>query len=165
MEATVWFRGQWEYLCPGGLDYVAADTVRLRQHCRLHQPWGVDVTDGHLRILFGAFTTIVALNESGMSLSDVDFFLKATIVVVTLLTAFGVIAVFVAYQEPGVMVAVSEICIVPLPPVSAEELGYTPEQGMQFLRLGSLWMSLANILYLVTVIGGYLLVTIRRAAP
>ena len=116
-------------------------------------------------ILLGTFTTIVALNDPGMSLGDADFFLKAAILVVTLLAASGVVAVLVAYLEPNVMVTASEFRIVPLPPVSAEELGYTPEQGMQFLRLGSLWMSLANILYLVTVVGGYLLVTIRRAAP
>ena len=61
------------------------------------------------------------------------------------------------------MVTASEIRIIPLPEISAEELGYTPEQGMEFLRLGSLWMSLANILYLTIVVGGYLLVTIGRA--
>ena len=116
-------------------------------------------------ILFGTFTTIVALNDPGMSLGDVDFFLKAAIVVITLLTAFGVIAVLVAYLEPSVMVTVSEFRFVPLRPISAVELGYTPEQGVQFLRIGSVWMSLANIVYLVTVVGGYLLVTIRRAAP
>ena len=116
-------------------------------------------------VLFGTFTTIVALNDPGTTLDDSDFFLKAAIVVITLLTVFGVIAVFVGYLEPNVMVFVSEFRIIPLRPISAEELGYTPEQGMQYLRIGGVWMALANIVYLVTVVGGYLLVTIRRAAP
>ncbi len=116
-------------------------------------------------VLFGAFMTIVALNDPGMVLRDSDFFLKTAIVVITLLTAFGVIAVFVGYLEPHVMVTISEFRIIPLRPISAEELGYTPEEGLQYLRIGGVWMALANIVYLVTVVGGFLLVTIRRAAP
>ena len=114
-------------------------------------------------ILFGAFTTIVALSEPGMALRDVDFVLKAAIVVIMLLCSFGVAGSLVAYLEPGIMITASELRIIPLREISAEELGYTPEQGVEFLRLGNLWMSLANILYLVTVVGGYLLVTISRA--
>ena len=116
-------------------------------------------------ILFGTFTTIVALNDPEMSLGDADFFLKAAIVVITLLTVFGVIAVMIGYLEPHVLVTVSEYRIIPLRQISAEELGYTPEQGLQYLRIGGTWMALANIVYLVTVVGGYLLVTIRRSAP
>ena len=116
-------------------------------------------------ILFGTFTTIVALNEPEMNLVDADFFLKAAIVVITLLTVFGVIAVIIGYMEPHVLVTVSEFRIISLPPISAEDLGYTPEEGIQYLRIGGAWMALANIVYLTTVVGGYLLVTIRRAAP
>ena len=114
-------------------------------------------------ILFGAFTTIVALSEPEVALRDVDFVLKAAIVVIMLLCSFGVAGSLVAYLEPGIAITASELRIVPLKEISAEELGYTPEQGVEFLRLGSLWMSLANILYLVTVVGGYMLVTISRA--
>ena len=113
-------------------------------------------------ILFGAFTTIVALNEPGMALRNVDFVFKAAIVVITLLVSFGVVATLVTYLDPGIAITASELRIIPLKEISAEELGYTPDQGVEFLRLGTLWMSLANILYLVTVVGGYLLVTIGR---
>ena len=113
-------------------------------------------------ILFGAFTIIVALNEPGMALRNVDFVLKAAIVVITILVSFGVVATLVTYLDPGIAITASELRIIPLKEISAEELGYTPEQGVEFLRLGTLWMSLANILYLVTVVGGYLLVTIGR---
>ena len=113
-------------------------------------------------ILFGAFTIIVALNEPGMALRNVDFVLKTAIVVIPLLVSFGVVATLVTYLDPGIAITASELRIIPLKEISAEELGYTPEQGVEFLRLGTLWMSLANILYLVTVVGGYLLVTIGR---
>ena len=116
-------------------------------------------------ILFGTFTTIVALSDPEMSLGDADFFLKAAIVVITLLTVFAIIAVIVGYLEPHVMVTVSEFRIIPLRPISAEELGYTPEQGLQYLRIGGVWMALTNIVYMVIVVGGYLLATIRRADP
>ena len=113
-------------------------------------------------ILFGEFTIIVALNEPGMALRNVDFVLKAAIVVITILVSFGVVATLVTYLDPGIAITASELRIIPLKEISAEELGYTPDQGVEFLRLGTLWMSLANILYLVTVVGGYLLVTIGR---
>ncbi len=115
-------------------------------------------------ILFGAFATIVALNEPGTSLADVDFALKAAIVVITLLCSFGVVGSLIAYLEPGTMITSTEFRIVPLREISAEQLGYTPEEGVKLLRLGILWMSLTDIFYLVTVVGGYLLVTIRRVA-
>ena len=114
-------------------------------------------------ILFGAFTIIVALNEPGIALRNGDFALKAAIVAITLLCLLGATATLVAYVEPDIAITASEYRIIPLKEISAEELGYTPEQGVEFLRLGSSWMSVANLLYLVIVVGGYLLVTIGRA--
>ena len=115
-------------------------------------------------ILFGAFATIVALNEPGISLGDVDFVLKAAIAAITLLCSFGVAGMLVTYVDTDTALTAANIRIIPQREISAEELGYTPEEGIRLLRVGSLWMSLANISYLVTVVGGYLLVTIRRTA-
>ena len=115
-------------------------------------------------VLFGAFTTIVALNEPGVSLSDFNFALKAAIVAITVLCSFGVAGTLVAYVDTDTQLIAANIRIIPLPEISAAELGYTPEEGVKLLRLGTLWMSVANISYLVTVVGGYLLVTIRRNA-
>ena len=116
-------------------------------------------------ILFGAFTMIVALNEPGMELEDTGSVLRATIFVITVLCSFGAAGALVSYMDPGAAITASEFRIVPLPEISAEELGYTPEEGVELLRLGILWMSLATIVYLATVLGSYVLVTIRRAAP
>ncbi len=114
-------------------------------------------------ILFGAFTTIVALNEPGVSLGKPDSVFKGAIAVITVLCSFGVAGTLAAYVDMDMAVTASNIRIIPLPEVTAEQLGYTPEEGVKLLRLGSLWMSLAIISYLVTVVGGYLLVTIRRS--
>ena len=114
-------------------------------------------------ILFGAFTTIVALNEPGVSLGKPDSVFKGAIAVITVLCSFGVAGTLAAYVDMDMAVTASNIRIIPLPEVRAEQLGYTPEEGVKLLRLGSLWMSLAIISYLVTVVGGYLLVTIRRS--
>ena len=113
-------------------------------------------------ILFGAFTTIVALSEPGISLGDVNFVLKAAIAVMIVLCSFGVAGALVAYVDTDTALTAASIRIIPLREISAEELGYSPEEGVKLLRLGSLWMSLTSISYLVTVVGGYLLVTIRR---
>ena len=40
--------------------------------------------------------------------------------------------------------------------------GYTPEVGVKLPRLGALRMCLANIAFMVSAIGRYLIVTIRR---
>ena len=114
-------------------------------------------------ILFGAFTIIVALNEPGMALRNGDFALKAATVAITLLCLLGAVATVLAYQEPDIAITASEFRIIPLAEISVEELGYTPEQGVEFLRLGNLWVGVANILYLVIVVGGFLLVMIGRA--
>ena len=115
-----------------------------------------------LGILFGAFSTIIALNEPGLALKDGGFILKAAVVVITLLSAFGVIGTLVAYLEPGIVITAAEFRIIPLGEVAPEALGYTDVQGVERLRLGILWMSLATIAYLVTVVGGYLIATISR---
>ncbi len=117
-----------------------------------------------LGVMFGAFTAIVALNEPGLALKDGGFILKAAVVATTLLAAFGVIGTLAGYLEPGMALAAADFRIIPIGEVSAETLGYTGEEGVERLRLGIVWMSLATIAYLVTVVGGYLVATISRVA-
>ncbi len=115
-------------------------------------------------ILFGAFMTIIALNEPDLVLRDVDFVFKMAIVVITILCTFGVAATYSSYLEPDIAITAAFFRIIPLPEVSPQQLGYTDERGVELLRMGSLWMSLVTIVYLTIVVGGYLLVTIRRVA-
>ena len=89
-------------------------------------------------ILFGAFTTIVALNEPGTSLGDVDFVLRAAIAVMTVLCSFGVAGMQVAFVDTDTALATANIRIIPLPEINAEELGYTPEDGIQVTSAGFL---------------------------
>ena len=116
-------------------------------------------------ILFGAFTMIVALNEPGMVLEDSGAVLRTTVFVITVLCSFGAAGALVSYMDPGAAITASEIRIIPLRGITPEELGYSQEEGVELLRLGILWMSLATIVYLATVLGSYVLVTIRRATP
>ena len=113
-------------------------------------------------ILFVAFATIVAFNEPGMALRDGGFVLKAAIVVTTLLGALGVIGTLAGYLDPGLVVTAEDFRIIPLREVSPEALGYTDEESSARWRLGILWMSFATIVYIVTVVGGYLIMTISR---
>ena len=113
-------------------------------------------------ILFVAFATIVAFNEPGMALRDGGFVLKAAVVVTTLLGALGVIGTLAGYLEPSLVITADGFRIIPLRDVSPEALGYTNEESLARWRLGILWMSLATIVYMVTVVGGYLIITISR---
>ncbi len=116
-------------------------------------------------ILFGAFTMIVALNEPGMVLEDTGAVIRTTVFVITVLCSFGAAGALVSYMDPGAAITASEFRIIPLREINPEALGYTHEEGVELLRLGILWMSLATIVYLSTALGSYVLVTIRRAAP
>ena len=113
-------------------------------------------------ILFVAFSAIVAFNETGLSLRDGGFVLRASVVVITLLGALGVFGTLAGYLEPGLAMVAEDFRIIPLPEVSSEALGYTDEEGLARWRLGILWMSLATIVYIVGVVGGYLIMTINR---
>ena len=115
-------------------------------------------------ILLGAFTTIVALNEPGITLGDVDFVLRAAIVVIALLCAVGVTGSTISYLDPGMMTLAFGFRLIPLGEVSAEQLGYTAEERVKLMRMGNLCMYAALIAYLAAVVGGYLLMTIRRTA-
>ncbi len=115
-------------------------------------------------ILLGAFTTIVALNEPGVALAEVGLVLKAAVAVIGLLCTVGAVGSLIAYLDPSMLIATFEFRIIPLRVVSVEELGYTPEEKVKLMRMGHISMYLAYILYLATVVGGYLLITIRRAA-
>ena len=114
-------------------------------------------------ILFGAFTIIIALDESEAALREMRVVLKALIVAIAILTLFGFVSTLMAYIDPGMALTSAEFRIIPLPEISAEELGYTPEEGVKLIGLGILWKSLAAFLYLVTIVGGHLAMTIRRA--
>ena len=115
-------------------------------------------------ILFVAFATIVAFNEPGMALRDEGFVLKAAVVVTTLLGALGVIGALAVYLDPGLVMTAEDFRIIPLREVSPEALGYTDEESSALWRLGILWMSFTTIVYIVAVVGGYLIMTINRLA-
>ncbi len=115
-------------------------------------------------ILFIAFATIVAFNEPGMALRDGGFVLKAAVVVTTLLGALGIIGTLAGYLDPGLVMTAEDFRIIPLREVSPEALGYTDEERSALWRLGILWMSFATIVYIVAVVGGYLIMTINRLA-
>ena len=116
-----------------------------------------------LGVMFGAFTTIVAFNEPGLKLGQDGFALKTAIVVIVLLCSVGVASLMIAYMEPDMVMTASEFRIIPLPEVSHTELGYTAQEGVDRLRLGMMFMSLTTILYMAIVVGGYLIMTVRRA--
>ena len=115
-------------------------------------------------VLFGAFATIVALDESGSASGETGRVLKAAAWATVLFGLFGLAGAVATFLEPGPSLASAEFRVVPLPEVTAEELGYTPDEGVELMRLGLMWQALAVSLYLAAIVGGYLLLTMRRAA-
>ena len=116
-----------------------------------------------LGVMFGAFTAIVAFNEPGLKMGQDGFALKVTVLVIIMLCSVGVASLIIAYMEPDMVMVAEGFRIIPLPSVSHTELGYTAEEGVERLRLGMMFMSLTTILYMAIVLGGYLIMTVRRA--
>ncbi len=128
----------------------------------------------HFTYVFGiflvAFSAIVAFNEPGMELRDGGFVLKAAVLGTVLFGALGIIGTLAGYMQialvltadVGLVIAAEDIRIIPLGEVASEALGYTDEEGLGRWRLGILWMSFATVAYIVTVVGGYLIMTISR---
>lgn len=128
----------------------------------------------HFTYVFGiflvAFSAIVAFNEPGIELRDGGFVLKAAVLGTVLLGTLGIIGTLAGYMQialvltadVGLLIAAEDFRVIPLREVSAEALGYTAEEGITRWRLGILWMSFATIAYIVTVVGGYLIMTISR---
>lgn len=116
-----------------------------------------------LGVMFGAFTAIVAFNEPGLKLGQDGFVLKATVLVIILLCSVGVASLMIVYMEPDMVMVAEGFRIIPLPTVSHNELGYTAQEGVERLRLGMMFMSLTTIVYMAIVVGGYLIMTVRRA--
>ena len=117
---------------------------------------------GLLGVMFGAFGTIVALNDPGFSLRDEVFVFRVAIVAISLLCAFGLLAAYVTYQDTDALITGLFFRIIPLPAMSADALGLASVEGIKRLQMGCLWVALANILYMAIAVGGYLLATIRR---
>ena len=122
----------------------------------------------HFTYIFGlflvVFATIVAFNEPGMVLKDGGFMLRAAVVTTILLGALGLVGTLAGYLDASLVIAAEDFRIIPLREVSAEALGYTDEESMTRVRLGILWMSFATIVYIVAVLGGFLIMTISRVA-
>lgn len=114
-------------------------------------------------VLFGAFAAIVAFNEPGLKLGRDSFALKTTVLVIILLSSVGVASLIIVYLEPDMVMAAANFRIIPLPEVSHTELGYTAQEGVARLRLGMMFMSLPTLFYMAIVVGGYLIMTVRRA--
>lgn len=116
-----------------------------------------------LGVMFGAFAAIVGLNELEEKLTGDGFALKSTVLIIVILCSIGVTGLIIMYLEPDMVMAVAEFRIIPLPEVGHVELGYTAEEGLQRLRMGLMFMSLVTIVYMAIVVGGYLIMTVRRA--
>ncbi len=78
-------------------------------------------------------------------------------------SSVGAASLIIVYLEPDMVMATESFRIIPFPEVSHTELAYTAQEGVERLRLGMMFMSLATLLYLAIVVGRYLIMTVRRA--
>ena len=116
-------------------------------------------------ILFGAFTAIMAFNDPDVQLSEweVKWVPIVTIQVIVILCLCGVAGVVVTYLEPSLVIASARHNLLWSWESWSVALGYPESEFIERFKVGTVLMSLATIMYLATVVGSYLVVTIRRS--
>ena len=125
-----------------------------------------------LGVLFGATTAIIAFKDDRCALDERDaWMVPATFWVIVLLCSLGVLGMVVNYLEPSMAASAhhnilsatdEEFGRLGIPaPEYFDELGYPEHEYLERIRLGIVWMGLATIVYLSTVIGGYLMAAIH----
>lgn len=119
-----------------------------------------------LGTLFAAFTVILAFNDpdAGWSESKVKWGPPVVLQVIVILCVLGVAGMLVTYLEPSLIVDTARRNLLWSWGSGFMSLGFTEDELIERFRVGVVWMSLAAIAYLATIIGSYLVVTVRRYA-
>lgn len=117
-------------------------------------------------IVFGAFFVIMAFRDPEIKLTEWE--LKwapiVAIEVIVILCTFGVAGLIATYLEPSLIVATAQHNLLWSWDTGFETLGYPESEFLERFRVAIMWISLSAIIYLSTVLGSYLVVTIRRAS-
>ena len=116
-----------------------------------------------LGILFGSFWGIIAVRDGEVELTawEAKFAMGALVVMIMLLSTFGVAGMLVSYMEPSMVTAADHNMMMSWE-TDFDALGYPEDEYQERLRVGLVWMSVAAIGFLSIVVGGYLMVNIRR---
>ena len=130
----------------------------------LNNPGGWIVNAATLGILFGAITIILSFGDPDVQVSDWErkWGGAMAIEIIVILCVVGVAGMLVTYLSPSLTVAsVSNNLLLPSEPDFAA-LGYSESEFAERFRSGLIWMNLTIIVFLTTVVGSYLVSTIRR---
>ena len=117
-----------------------------------------------LGILFGAVTVILSCRDPDVTISDWErkWGSFMAVEIIAFLCIIGVVGMLVAYHAPSLTIASnSNNLLLPSEPNFAV-LGYSESEHMERYRLGVIWMYLTIIVFLVSVVGSYLVTAIRR---
>ena len=114
-------------------------------------------------MLAGAVTTLLALRDKDVSIDEWDrkFLLCATSAVVIMLAALGIAAILIAYAQSSSFPE-TDMGLFYSQEKDFDALGYSADEYPERSNLAAAWGSLVTLAYMVTVIGGKLLVTIYR---
>ena len=118
-----------------------------------------------LGALFGAFTVILAFNnpDSRWSEREVKWGPPVALQAIVILCVLGVAGMLVIYLEPSLVVDTARHNLLWSWESGFASLGFSEDELIERFRVGVVWMSLAAIAYLATIIGSYLVVKVRRS--
>ena len=119
-----------------------------------------------LGITFGAFTVITAFKDKDVKLSEWEAKWGPIVAIelILILCIVGVVGMLVAYLDPA-FIGYSGVQhnLLWSWELDFDALGYPESEFLDRFRLGVLWSAIATIAFMSTVMGTYLVVTIRRA--
>ena len=113
-------------------------------------------------IMGGTFTVILVLRDPEMKVTPWEkrVLLQAAIGICLVLTAVGGASIFILYLQPSLL-AIPDHTLLRSWEIDFNALGYPADELLERYRFGAVWSSLATVAYMVIVLGGSLLVSIR----
>ena len=118
---------------------------------------------GLFTILAGAVTTLMVLRDKDFRIGEWDrkFLLCAAAAVVIMLAALGIAAILIAYAQSSSFPE-TEMGLFYSQEKDYDALGYPANEYPERSNLAAAWASLITLAYMLTVIGGKLIVTIYK---
>ena len=109
------------------------------------------------------FTMLLLLRDNKVKFNEWErrLLLQAAVALILVLTTFGGAAIFTLYWEPSLMV-LPDHTLLRSWEIDFNSLGYPPDELVERYRIGAVWSCLATLIFMVTVLGGRLIVGIYR---
>lgn len=149
-------RAAWVVLPPVGLVYavsVVISNISVSIQLAVLMP-----------VVAAVFIILLILRDPQINPTARDRWFMATtsMIVAVVTTTLGIIAILAIYVSPDLPAVLPDHNLVHSWQIDFNELGYTKEEALHRVNLGYIWHAMCLLVYMVFVLGAYLLMSIYR---